>query len=48
MKDGDNIRCRCLADIAPTENAKLVKANLEDAYLYLLTHENIRSDKTIH
>ena len=40
IKDGDNIRCRCLADEAPTEDAKLVKANLEDAYLYLLTNEN--------
>ena len=39
MKDGDNIRCRCLSDKAPTEDAKLVKANLEDAYLYLLTHD---------
>jgi len=39
MKDGGNIRCRCLADEAPTEDAKLAKANLEDAYLYLLTNE---------
>jgi ABC-type multidrug transport system ATPase subunit len=39
MKDGDSIRCRCLADEAPTPEAKLVNANLEDAYLYLLTHE---------
>ncbi len=39
MKDGDNIRCRCLADEAPTAEAKLAKANLEDAYLYLLTNE---------
>ena len=35
MKDGDQIRCRCLADEAPTADAKSVKANLEDAYLYL-------------
>ncbi len=40
MKDGENIRCRCLADEAPIASAKLVKANLEDAYLYLLTKEN--------
>ncbi|NOQ25723.1 MAG: ATP-binding cassette domain-containing protein [Bacteroidales bacterium] len=39
MKDGDNIRCRCLADEAPTPEAKLANANLEDAYLYLLTHD---------
>ncbi len=37
MKDGDLIRCRCLSDEAPTPEAKKVKANLEDAYLYLLT-----------
>lgn len=39
MKDGENIRCRCLADESPAEDAKLVKANLEDAYLYLLHRE---------
>lgn len=36
MRDGDNIRLRCLADEAPSEDAKSVKANLEDAYLSLL------------
>lgn len=36
MRDGDNIRLRCLADEAPSETAKSVKANLEDAYLSLL------------
>ena len=40
MKEGDNIRCRCLADEMPTPDAKQVRANLEDAYLYLLTNEN--------
>jgi len=39
MKDGENIRCRCLSDKAPTDEAKLIKANLEDAYLYLLKNE---------
>lgn len=39
MKDGDNIRCRCLAENAPTDDAKPVKANLEDAYLYLLNRD---------
>jgi len=39
MKDGDNIKARCLADEAPTEDSKQVKANLEDAYLYLLNKE---------
>lgn len=44
MKDGDNIRCRCLADEAPSADARQVKANLEDAYLYLLTSENYSSN----
>ena len=39
MKDGDTIRCRCLADEIPAAGAKQVKANLEDAYLYLLAKE---------
>jgi ABC-type multidrug transport system ATPase subunit len=37
LKEGDYIRCRCLAKDPPTDDAKLVKANLEDAYLYLLS-----------
>jgi multidrug efflux pump subunit AcrB/ABC-type multidrug transport system ATPase subunit len=36
MRDGDQIRIRCLADEAPSADAKSVKANLEDAYLSLL------------
>ena len=39
MKEGDDIRCRCLADKAPSGKAKPAKANLEDAYLYLLTKQ---------
>jgi ABC-type multidrug transport system ATPase subunit len=45
MKDGDNIRCRCLSDKAPTPDAKAVNANLEDAYLYLLTKEKMESNE---
>jgi len=37
MRDGENIRVRCLANEAPLTEAKKVKANLEDAYLYLLS-----------
>jgi multidrug efflux pump subunit AcrB/ABC-type multidrug transport system ATPase subunit len=37
MRDGDNVRVRCLAHQQPADNAKLVKANLEDAYLCLLS-----------
>lgn len=40
MRENDIIRIRCLSDTKPTENAQQVKANLEDAYLYLLKREN--------
>jgi ABC-type multidrug transport system ATPase subunit len=36
MRDGENIRVRCMAEESPAEGARSVKANLEDAYLYLL------------
>ncbi len=37
IKDGDLIRCRCLAETAPVPDARPVNSNLEDAYLYLLS-----------
>ena len=37
IRDGENIRVRCLSDEAPLPGAQKVKANLEDAYLYLLS-----------
>jgi ABC-type multidrug transport system ATPase subunit len=36
IRENNMIRVRCLADEAPVDTAQLVKANLEDAYLYLL------------
>jgi multidrug efflux pump subunit AcrB/ABC-type multidrug transport system ATPase subunit len=36
MRDGDSIRVRCIAEACPAEGARSVRANLEDAYLYLL------------
>ena len=36
MRDGELIKMRVLADVQPHEEANLVKANLEDAYLCLL------------
>ncbi len=36
MKDGDEIKIKCLADAKPHENARSIKANLEDAYLWLM------------
>jgi multidrug efflux pump subunit AcrB/ABC-type multidrug transport system ATPase subunit len=40
MRDNDIIRVRCLSDSQPGDNAQSVKANLEDAYLYLLKNGN--------
>lgn len=37
MRDGDNIRVRCMSEKRPTDDAQAVKANLEDAYLWLLS-----------
>ena len=39
LRDGENIRIRCLSDESPSAEARQVKANLEDAYLYLLTEK---------
>jgi ABC-type multidrug transport system ATPase subunit len=39
MRENDMIRVRCLSDKKPLENAVQTKANLEDAYLYLLKRE---------
>ncbi|MFK5854975.1 MAG: efflux RND transporter permease subunit, partial [Bacteroidota bacterium] len=36
IRENDMIRVRCLAEKAPVDGAQSVKANLEDAYLYLL------------
>lgn len=41
MREGDMIRVRCLSESKPLENAVPTKANLEDAYLYLLKKETI-------
>ncbi len=38
MRDGDIIRVRCLSETNPGPEAKTVKANLEDAYLWLLSN----------
>jgi ABC-type multidrug transport system ATPase subunit len=43
MRDGENIRVRCMADECPVEGARSVKANLEDAYLCLLNKSDNRN-----
>lgn len=35
MRDGDRIRIRCINETASSEDAKEIRATLEDAYLYL-------------
>lgn len=45
MKEGDTIRCRCLSNASPTPDAKPAKANLEDAYLYLLSSKDEREEE---
>ena len=44
IRDGENIRIRCLAEEAPTVEARQVKANLEDAYLYLLMERKMSEE----
>jgi ABC-type multidrug transport system ATPase subunit len=36
MREGDQIRVKCLADSQPRKDAVNVRANLEDAYLWLM------------
>jgi multidrug efflux pump subunit AcrB/ABC-type multidrug transport system ATPase subunit len=40
MREGNNIRVRCLSKEKPLESASQLKGNLEDAYLCLLTDNN--------
>ncbi len=40
MRDGDKIRVKCLSKTKPDENAKQIRANLEDAYLWLMKSKN--------
>jgi ABC-type multidrug transport system ATPase subunit len=41
MRENEMIRVRCLSENKPHEHAVQTKANLEDAYLYLLKKENL-------
>jgi multidrug efflux pump subunit AcrB/ABC-type multidrug transport system ATPase subunit len=45
LRDGENIRIRCLSEEAPSAEARKVKANLEDAYLYLLTENKAKVER---
>ncbi len=40
MRDGENIKIKCLSQDKPAENAYQVRANLEDSYLWLMKNKN--------
>ena len=40
LSDGENIRLRCISDDAPSKDAIPARANLEDAYLCLLSQNS--------
>ncbi|WKV12346.1 efflux RND transporter permease subunit [Marivirga harenae] len=45
MREGDQIRVKCLAGEQPREDAVHVRANLEDAYLWLMKSKNNKEKK---
>ena len=42
MREGDLIRVKCLSDELPRLDAVQVRANLEDAYLWLMRSKSIK------
>lgn len=40
MREGDQIRVKCLSEVQPRTDAVHVRANLEDAYLWLMKSKN--------
>ena len=40
MREGDKIKVKCLSGSKPNQQAKHVRANLEDAYLWLMKSKN--------
>ncbi|MEO0553881.1 MAG: efflux RND transporter permease subunit [Bacteroidota bacterium] len=45
MREGDQIRVKCLAEAQPRPDATPVRANLEDAYLWLMKNKNKKVNK---
>ncbi|MEM9931865.1 MAG: ABC transporter ATP-binding protein, partial [Bacteroidota bacterium] len=45
MREGDQIRVKCLAEAQPRPDATPVRANLEDAYLWLMKSKNKKANK---
>ena len=47
MREGDRIRVKCLSDSEPREGAVQVRANLEDAYLWLMKSKNGKENEEL-
>lgn len=47
MREGDQIRVKCLSDSLPKEGAVQVRANLEDAYLWLMKSKNKKENEEL-
>jgi ABC-type multidrug transport system ATPase subunit len=47
MREGDQIRVKCLSDVQPIQSAVQVRANLEDAYLWLMKNKNNKKNEEL-
>jgi multidrug efflux pump subunit AcrB/ABC-type multidrug transport system ATPase subunit len=47
MREGDQIRVKCLSEGQPKEGAVQVRANLEDAYLWLMKSKNKKENEEL-
>lgn len=47
MREGNQIRVKCLSDEQPREDATQVRANLEDAYLWLMKSKNKKNNEKL-
>ncbi len=47
MREGDKIRVKCLSATQPKKGARQVRANLEDAYLWLMKSKNNKENEEL-
>ena len=45
LSEGDKIKVKCLSESKPDSTAKLIRANLEDAYLWLMKNKNNNNEE---
>jgi hypothetical protein len=45
MREGNLIRVKCLSDVPPRSGAVQVRANLEDAYLWLMKSKSMQENE---